>query len=129
MRLLSKQHTSALLDVQTWFDNPFVRREARRDMKRNQPTKSIFWMALTLLLVGGVASWGLDALAHTRIGIPWFLGGDRLTALCIVTCGIHVWFIVGTSQKHTMLMLSQEAFRNTLMHLLMLPRSPFQVLL
>lgn len=127
--LLSAQHLEALLDAQTWIDNPFVSREARRDAKRKQPLRSFAWMCGTLLVLGGLAMWGLAWLYREGDTIPWYLSGELGTLLCIVLSGIHIWFIVGAAQKHTTLLLTQEAFRNTLPSLLMLPATPFQLVL
>lgn len=129
MRLLAPEHKTALTDPQTWRDNPFVHRDACRDANRKQPLKSLAWMSGTLLVFLALALWGLGALHARRHHIPWYLGGDMGTALCIAFCGIHVWYVTGTAQKLTTRMLAQEAFRNTLAHLLMLPLSPFQMVL
>ena len=129
MSLLSPQHSAALTDPQTWTDNPFFHRDARRDHKRRQLTKTLAWLAALLLMLGGFAVWGLTALVSNKVAISWFLGGDIFTSLLIVVSGVHIWFIANVSQKHTAQMLTQEAFRNTLSHLLMLPTSGFRILL
>jgi hypothetical protein len=127
--LLSPLHNIALADSQNWHDNAFVSRERRRDVKRKQPTKLFAWMAGTLLILGGFGLWGIWALMRSRYHIPWFLGGEVGTALCILIVGLHIWFVAGSSQNRAMLMLAQEAHRDTLSALLLLPMSPFQLLL
>ena len=117
------------MDSRTWRDNPFVNRERRRDVKRRQPTKLFAWMAGTLLILGGLGVWGIWALMRSRFHIPWFLGGDIGTILCILIAGLHVGFVAGSSTNRSVLMLAQEAHRDTLSGLLMLPMSPFQLLL
>ncbi|HLK57923.1 MAG TPA: hypothetical protein VKU00_15255, partial [Chthonomonadaceae bacterium] len=129
MPLLSPQHSAALTDLKTWTDNPFFDRDARRDNKRRQLTKTLAWVAATIGIFGGLAAWGLAALHQSRFKAYWLVGGDIFTSLSIVICGIHIWFIASVSQKHTAQMMTQEAFRNTLPHLLMLPVSPFRILL
>lgn len=127
--LLSPLHQIALTDSQTWRDNPFVNRERRRDVKRRQPTKQFAWMAGVMLTLGGLGFWGLWALMRSRFHIPWFLGGDLSTALCILIVGLHAPFIAGAAQNRATLLLAQEAHRDTLSSLLLLPMSPFQLLL
>ena len=127
--LLSPLHNIALRDSQNWRDNPFVSRERRRDVKRKQPTKLFAWMAGTLLVFGSLGIWGIWALLRSRFNIPWFLGGDLGTALCILIVGLHVWFVAGSSSNRSVLLLVQEAHRDTLSSLLLLPMSPFQLLL
>ncbi|HLV81440.1 MAG TPA: hypothetical protein VKT32_14230 [Chthonomonadaceae bacterium] len=117
-----------MFDPQTWTDNPFAIREARRDARRKQVFKSLAWMCGTLLVLGGAALWGLRWLFREGYGIPWYLGGDFGAVLCILVSGIHVWFVAGAAQKHTTSLLTQEAARNTLSGLLLLPQSPFQTL-
>lgn len=129
LRLLSAEHVDALSDPQTWTDNPFAARDSRRDRARFQLTRTLAWMALVMVLVGGSAAWGLSALERKIGSVPWYLGGDKFTSLMIVVSGIHVWFVASTAQRGTLLMFSQEASRNTLMHLLMLPVSRFQIVL
>jgi hypothetical protein len=101
MRLLSSLHSAALTDALTWSDNPFIAREARRDARRRQPYKALAWMSAALLVLGGLALWGLAALYSEIHHIPWFLSGESGTALCIVACGVQVWFVAGAAQKHT----------------------------
>lgn len=129
MRLLAKNHLEVLFDTLTWRDNPFIRRDARRDAKRKQPWKSLLWMCGTLLVLGGLGVWGMNwALGQNR-GFPWFLGGDIGTAFCILLCGIHVWFVMGAAQKPTLTLLAQEVSHNTFPYLLMLPLPTFQWLI
>ena len=127
--LLSADHVRALTDSQTWVDNPFAARDARRDQKRKQLTRTLIWMALLFLLLGGATVWGIVEIEQRYRSIPWYLGGDGLTALIIVICGTHVWFVASAAQRGTLLMFQQEASRNTLMHLLTLPASTFQIVL
>lgn len=129
INLLDQDHWRALRDRHTWVDNPFADRDFRRDVKRKQLTKTISWFTVMLLIIGVPAVYGLGHLLEIRRSLPWFLGGDPLLALFILVSGIHVWFIGTTSQRGTLLMLGQEASRNTLMHLLTLPVSGFQLLL
>lgn len=126
--LLSPLHQIALTDVQNWRDNPFVARERRRDVKRRQPTKLFAWMAGTLLILGGLGLWGIRAMMGSRIHIPWFIGGDVATALCILLVGLHAPFIASSAQTRATLLLAQEAHRDTLSSLLLLPMSPFHML-
>src|SRR5215831_4951352 len=114
MHLLAPEHAEALTDARTWRDNPFVFRERRRDARRRQPFRSFVWMCGTLLVLGGPALWGLRALYAAGHTVPWYLGGELGTALCIVVAGIHVWFISGAAQKHSLRMVTQEAAQNTL---------------
>ncbi|HZT42279.1 MAG TPA: hypothetical protein VFA07_08815 [Chthonomonadaceae bacterium] len=125
---MSSQHREALTDPQAWQDNPFATREARRDLRRKQPVKSLAWMCGALLVLGGPALWGLRWLYREGYGIPWYLGGDLGAVLCILVSGIHIWLIAGAAQKHTTNLLTQEAARNTLPSLLLLPQSPFQTI-
>ncbi len=127
--LLSPLHNAAIADSQNWHDNPFVNRDHRRDIKRKQPFKLFAWMVGTMLIVGGFGMWGLWALMRSKFNIPWFLGGDLGTALCILIVGLHVWFVAGASQNRATLMLAQEAHKDTLNSLLLLPMTPFQLLL
>lgn len=128
--LLSRDHLKAFLDSQTWHDNPFVIRESRRDRKRKQATRSYFWMALVMVCCIALAAAGIVAALNSGSRFPWWwIGGDPFVALTIVVSGTHVMFIAGASQRTTAQMLRQEAFKNTLMHLILLPMSPFQVVL
>lgn len=127
--LLSPLHTAALTDPQTWSDNPFVSRERRRDVKRKQPTKLYAVMAVMMCVLLGLGIAGLWAAMKHHLRIPWFLGGDVGTVLCILIVGLHIWFVSGSSANRSLLMLVQEASRDTLSSLLLLPMSPFQLLL
>ncbi len=127
--LPTRDHLRILLDPQTWRDNPFLAREARRDRKRWQPLVSFCWMCGVLLIVGCIGIWLLSLVRTTLHHIPWFLGGDQGTALCIVVSGIQILFISGAAQKHTTRLLTSEANQNTLSSLLMLPASNFQLAL
>ncbi len=127
--LLSPLHNQALTDSQNWHDNPFVNRDHRRDIKRKQPFKLFAWMAGVMLILGGFGMWGIWLLMLSNVNIPWFLGGDLGTVLCILIAGLHVWFIAGASQARATLMLAQEAHKDTLSSLLLLPMTPFQLLL
>jgi hypothetical protein len=129
MHLLAPQHAEALTDERTWRDNPFVARDARRDTKRRQPFRSFLWMCGTLLLFGGLGLWLLKLLYTAGYRVPWFLGGELGTAICILVCGIHVWFISGAAQKHALRFFTQEASQDTLSTLLLLPMPPFQLAL
>jgi hypothetical protein len=129
MRLLSQDHLDALRDRSTWLDNPFVRREAFRDARRKYPAKSFAWLLISLSLLGGGATWLLLLFQERGHGVPWFLGGTFGTAVAAMVCGLHGWFVAGASRKHASFMLAQEANRNTLPSLLMLPATPFQTLL
>src|SRR5438046_1502153 len=129
MRLLSPLHSAALTDPLTWSENPFVAREARRDVKRKQPYKALAWMSIVLLVLGGLAFRGLTALHNWIHHIPWYLSGEFGAALCVITCGIQIWFVAGAAQKHTIQLLTQEANQNTLNGLLILPIPSFQLLL
>ncbi len=129
MHLLTPDHEAALRDPLTWRDNPFVRREAQRDRKRKQPYKQLVWMCITLLILCGLAYWGLWQIILSAEGVPWFLGGDLGTAICALIAGVHVYFVMGASTKHTLALFTQEAARQTLSHLLLLPITPFQFLL
>jgi hypothetical protein len=129
IRLLAADHLEALSDAQTWGDNPFVRRDARRDRKRWQPWRSFLWLCGTLLVLGAPAFWGLIQLQQTRYANAWFIGGDTGTALLILLCGIHIYFVVGASQKHTTRMLQEEISRTTLSSLLLLPATPYRIVL
>jgi len=127
--LLSPLHAAALADPQTWRDNPFVSRERRRDIKRKQPTKMFAIMAVMLMLLLGAGIAAYWFLARNGYHIPWYMGGDVGTVLCILLAGLHIWFISGASGNRSLLQLQQEAHRDTLSSLLMLPMSPFQLLL
>jgi hypothetical protein len=122
-------HRDALTDTLTWADNPFVRRDARCDRKRHQPLRSYLWMCGVLLALGAVGLWALNQLSGLGLGNAWFIGGDHGTALCILLCGVHIYFIAGASQKHTTRMFQEEVSRTTLSSLLLLPSSPFQLVL
>ncbi len=126
--LLSPDHTATLTDPSTWNDNPFVTRDMRRDIKKRQPFISFCWMCGVLLLV---APWSAAALwtAQSTIGMtPHFVSGDLGTGLCIAVSGVHIWFIIGAADKHTTRLFTDESNQNTLSSLLMLPISPFQIL-
>ena len=102
------------------------------DAARRQAAAAVsllVWMCGTLLVLGGLALWGLRALDDAGYNVPWYLGGELGTALCIVVAGIHVWFISGAAQKHSLRMVTQEASQNTLSSLLLLPMPPFQLAL
>ncbi len=129
MRLLAPDHAAALRDTATWFDNPFASRDARRDARRSQLTRTICWFSLMLAIVCIPAFIGLQKLVTITRGVPWYLTGDPVLALLVLVSGIHVWFISSTAQRGTVLILGQEASRNTLMHLLTLPTPTFQVVL
>ncbi|MCW3098243.1 MAG: hypothetical protein JWL77_3861, partial [Chthonomonadaceae bacterium] len=129
LTLLSPLHTTALTDPQTWSDNPFVARERRRDVKRKQPTKLYAVMAVMMFVLLGLGIVGLWTAMKAHLRIPWFLGGDVGTVLCILIVGLHIWFVAGSSANRSTLMLVQEAHRDTLSSLLLLPMSPFQLLL
>jgi hypothetical protein len=126
--LLSPDHTATLTDPLTWKDNPFVARDTRRDIKKRQPFISFCWMCGVLLLVGAWAASLLWSVSAAMGGTPLFIGGDLGTGLCVVISGVHVWFILGASRKHTARLFTQESNQNTLSSLLMLPISPFQIL-
>lgn len=126
--LLSPDHTATLTDPQTWKDNPFVDRDLRRDIKKNQPFVSFCWMCGIMLLL---APWTASLIWTWQTGLgatPLFIGGDLGTGLCVVISGIHIWFIIGAAKKHTTQLFTQESNQNTLSSLLMLPISPFQIL-
>ncbi len=125
---LSSDHREVLTDPQTWNDNPFVLREARRDRKRWQPLISFSWMCGALLWTGGLAFYLLTLAQQYLHHIPWFLGGDLGTALCIMVSGIQIFFIAGAAQKHTTRLLTSEANQNTLSSLLTLPSTNFQLI-
>jgi hypothetical protein len=129
IRLLAADHTEAFFDPQTWGDNPFIYRDARRDRKRGQPWRSLLWMCGTLLALGAPAFWGLIRLQELGFANAWFLGGDIGVSLLILLCGIHIYFVVGASQKHTARMLQEEVARTTLASLLLLPTTPFRLAL
>lgn len=129
MHLLAPDHDAALRDPLTWRDNPFVRREWQRDRKRKQPLKALAWMSAFLLILCGLAFWGLWAIVARTKTVPWFLGGDLGTAMCALIAGIHVYYVMGASTKHTLMLFTQEAAAQTLSHLLLLPITPFQLLL
>ena len=124
----SSEHREVLTDPQTWNDNPFVLREARRDRKRWQPLISFSWMCGVLLWTGGLGFYLLTLAQQYLHHIPWFLGGDLGTALCIIVSGIQIFFIAGAAQKHTTRLLTSEANQNTLSSLLTLPSSNFQLI-
>ena len=126
--LLSPDHTATLTDPRTWKDNPFVARDMRRDIKKRQPFISFCWMCGILILV---APWTASMIwtAQSALGTtPLFIGGDLGTGLCVVISGVHVWFIIGAARKHTGRLFTEESNQNTLSSLLMLPISPFQIL-
>lgn len=129
MHLLAPDHEAALCDPLTWRDNPFVRREAQRDRKRKQPLKQLTAMCITILILCGFAYWVLWKIILSAKGVPWFLGGDLGTAVCALIAGVHVYYVMGASTKHTLALFTQEAARQTLSHLLLLPITPFQLLL
>ena len=126
---LPLDHQNALRDVCTWLDNPFVKRESRRDRKRKQLPKSLIGLALVMLILGGGLLYGLATANKQFHGVPWWLGGDPILALFMIASGLHVWFIMGTAQRGTLLLFAQEANGSTLMHLLMVPASRFQLVL
>ena len=126
---LSSDHREVLTDPQTWNDNPFVLREARRDRKRWQPLISFSWMCGALLWTGGLAFYLLTLAQQYLHHIPWFLGGDLGTALCIMVSGIQIFFIAGAAQKHTTRLLTSEANQDTLSSLLTLPSTNFQLII
>ncbi len=125
--LLSPDHTATLTDPLTWKDNPFVTRDLRRDIKKRQPFISFCWMSGVLILAAWATSllWSVQAAMH---GTPLFIGGDLGTGLCVIISGVHIWFIVGAARKHTTRLFTEESNQNTLSSLLMLPVSPFQIL-
>ena len=125
--LPSRAHLDILLDPQTWTDNPFLAREARRDRKRNQPFISFCWMCGALLAAGWFGFYVLTVIQTTLHRVPWFVGGDQGTAICILFSGIQIYFIVGAAQKHTTRLLTAEANQNTLSSLLLLPATNFQL--
>ena len=86
-------------------------------------------MAVMLMLLLGAGIAGYWFLARNGYPIPWYMGGDVGTVLCILLVGLHIWFIAGASTNRSLLMLQQEAHRDTLSSLLLLPMSPFQLLL
>ncbi len=126
---LSPLHKEALLDPQTWRDNPFVNRELRRDIKRKQPTKLFAILAVMMFGLLGLGIAGLWLAMNNGLRIPWYLGGDVGTVLCILIAGLHIWFVSASSANRSILLLQQEAHRDTLSSLLLLPMSPFQLLL
>jgi hypothetical protein len=126
--LLSPDHTATLTDPLTWKDNPFVARDLRRDIKKRQPFVSICWMSCVLLLAVPWAASLLWSVRGMALGDPMFLGGDIGTRLCVVVSGIHIWFVIGAARKHANRLFTQESNQNTLSGLLMLPASPFQIL-
>src|SRR5579872_933073 len=99
LRLFTPDHDRALNDAQTWYDNPFVQRDARRDRKRRQVTKTLAWMSLLLFLLCTPAVFGLETLIARYSRTPWFLGGDLFTSLLILISGIHIWYIAGAAQR------------------------------
>src|SRR5947199_10259567 len=127
--LLSPDHTATLTDPQTWKDNPFVTRDQRRDIKKKQPFVSFCWMCGILMLVVPWAAAVLWSVMTAMGGLPLFVSGDLGTGLCIIVSGIHVWFISGAARKHANRMFTEESNQNTLSSLLLLPVSPFQILL
>lgn len=127
--LLSPEHRGALTDPQTWVDNPFVRREMGRDRKKQQPTRSFAWMCGTLLILGGAGLWGLSLLATHGFGNTWVSGGDLGVTLCILICGIHIYYVVGATQKHTLRLIADEISKNTFPCLMLLPASRFELVL
>ena len=129
MRLLDPTHVTILTDPYTWLDNPFIRREWRRERKRRQPLLSITVMAVTLALFCGLAWWGLSAMHRRGYGNAWFVGGNVALAIAVVLSGLHLAFVVGAAQKHTLRMLVQEVAQNTLPSLLTLPTPPFQLVI
>ncbi len=129
MRLLSTEHMAALTDALTWSDNPFVRRDARRDRKRRQPFISFAWMCGVLLGFGALGVWGIRSVTGRSFGNAWFIGGDLGTTLCILLSGVHIFFVIGASQKHTLRAFSDEVSHDTLSSLLLVPITPFQLVL
>ena len=126
--LLSPDHTATLTDPLTWKDNPFVGRDMRRDIKKRQPFVSFCWMCGVLLLVGAWTAGLLWSVQAAFRGTPLFIGGDLGTGLCVVMSGVHIWFIIGAARKHSTRLFTEESNQNTLSSLLMLPISPFQIL-
>lgn len=126
--LLSPDHTATLTDPTTWKDNPFVARDERRDIKKRQPFLSFCWMAGVLILVTAWTGSIVFSVQSRMSGVPFFIGGDIGTGLCVVISGVHIWFIIGAARKHSMRLFTEEANQNTLSSLLMLPISPFQIL-
>ncbi len=126
---LPPDHRAAIQDPCTWADNPFIKREARRDRKRRQLPKTLLWMAVLMMVMGGGLFYGLDTALKQFHTVPWWLGGDPLLALFIIVSGLHIWFITFTAQRGTLLLFAQEANASTLMHLMMVPATRFQIVL
>src|SRR5207302_2642118 len=99
--LLSPDHTATLTDPQTWKDNPFVQRDARRDIKKHQPFVSFCWMCgVMLLVIPWTASLIWSVQTSLQASTP-FIGGDLGTGTFVVISGIHIWFIIGAAKTHT----------------------------
>ncbi|HLJ54672.1 MAG TPA: hypothetical protein VKT77_06495, partial [Chthonomonadaceae bacterium] len=131
--LLSPDHGATLTDPLTWTDNPFVVRDTRRDIKRRQPFVSFCWMCGVLLVVAPWAAGTLWSVQTAATMLPPMFGvshgsGDIGTILFFLIAGVHIWFIIGAAQRHTIRQFTDESNQNTLSSLLMLPASPFQVL-
>src|SRR5258708_28007860 len=106
--LLSPDHTATLTDPLTWKDNPFVSRDLRRDIKKQQPFLSFGWMCGVMAFL---APWSASALwtsQNSPGGVPFLVGGDLGTALCVIISGVHIWFIIGAARKHTTRLFTEE---------------------
>lgn len=126
--LLSPDHTAALTDFATWRDNPFINRDLRREVKQRQPFISFCWMCGVLLTVCGYAA-SLWFAAQNTPSTPLFIGGDIGTNITLLISGIQIYFIVSASRTRTRKMFTLESNQNTLSSLLLLPATPFQILL
>jgi hypothetical protein len=123
-----RAHFQQIFDPAVWRDNPIAHRESRRDSKRRQPHLSYLWTLMALTAVTVAVIWGLFALRRRGLWIPFILGGNPGTALCIAVAGVHSWFITAAAQKHAARFIQQEANANTLTSLLTIPQPPFQTL-
>ncbi len=129
IQIINPEHKAVLFDLETWSDNPFIHRDARRDAKRSQPLRSILWLCGVLTIFCFSELWGLNRLHIAHLDHIWVIGGDPITALVAVFCGIHMLFIIGSVQKLTLRMIASEISQNTFPSLILLPISPFQMVL
>ncbi len=126
--IINPEHQSVIFDPETWFDNPYIKRDARRDAKRNQPFKSLLWLCGVLTVLCFAELYGLSLLHNSHLDHIWMIGGDPITALAAVFCGIHTLFIIGAAQKLTLRMITTEISQNTFSSLILLPSSPFKMI-